>query len=115
MDSRYGAELVTDKGKTFKFDAMECLINYKHDNPEITKVLHSEWTNVHNDNTSLIDATACSYLRSSKLPSPMGMYINAFEDQKSAEEFKNINGGIIYSWSELNNQFASMPALNQEN
>ena len=28
MDQRYGTELVTDKGKIFKFDSVECLVRY---------------------------------------------------------------------------------------
>ncbi len=27
-DNRYGAELVTDKGKVYKFDSIECLIEF---------------------------------------------------------------------------------------
>ena len=27
VDPRYGAELVTTKGKVYKYDAVECLIN----------------------------------------------------------------------------------------
>ena len=28
MDKRYGAELVTDKGKIYFFDSIECLVGY---------------------------------------------------------------------------------------
>jgi len=113
MDNRYGAELVTEKGKIYKFDAMECLINFKFDNPEIAKALNSEWTNVHDDPKSLFDASNCVYLRSPELPSPMGMYINAYKTLEAAEKVKESHGGVIYNWNELNMKFTSLPMLNQ--
>jgi copper chaperone NosL len=115
MDGRYGAELVTNKGKAYKFDAMECLINYKLSNPEVAQDLNSEWTNIYTDKNNLYNASNCVYLRSPELSSPMGAYLNAFEDQKSAEEYRDKHGGVIYSWSQLDNQFKSLPVLNQEN
>lgn len=115
MDSRYGAELLTNKGKAFKFDAIECLVNYKLANTGIVRDLHSEWTNVYDDQATLYNASTCFYLRSPELPSPMGEYLSAFEDRKDAEDFKNKHGGVIYSWDELNSQFTSLPVLNQEN
>ena len=33
VDGRYGSELVSSKGKVFKFDAVECLINFDLQNP----------------------------------------------------------------------------------
>ena len=35
IDSRYGSELLTDKGKAYKFDAIECLIRFKKENQSI--------------------------------------------------------------------------------
>ena len=36
-DNRYGAELVTDKGKVFYFDAVECLAAYVAGQPEVSE------------------------------------------------------------------------------
>ena len=32
VDKQHGAELVTDKGKIYKFDAIECMINHLSEN-----------------------------------------------------------------------------------
>ena len=114
IDGRYGAELVTKKGKIFKFDAIECLINFKLNNPEIAESLDSEWTNVQDDETTLFDASTCVYLRSPELPSPMGMYLNGFKNKESAEKVRNAQGGTIYSWDELNQNFKTLPVINQQ-
>ncbi|HLW19622.1 MAG TPA: hypothetical protein VKX33_04830 [Cyclobacteriaceae bacterium] len=34
-DPKFGAELVTDKGKVFKFDALECMVPYFQENSEV--------------------------------------------------------------------------------
>ena len=49
----------------------------------------------------LYDAREASYLVSSKMPSPMGAYLNSFKDIETAREFQSTNGGEIYSWDEL--------------
>jgi copper chaperone NosL len=34
VDQRFGSEIVTQKGKVYKFDAVECMINYLDDRVE---------------------------------------------------------------------------------
>ncbi len=34
-DPKFGAELVTDKGRIFKFDALECMVPYLQENDEV--------------------------------------------------------------------------------
>ncbi len=33
-EPNYGAELVTEKGRVYKFDAVECLVNYQAEHPK---------------------------------------------------------------------------------
>ena len=34
VDKQHGTQIVTEKGKAFKFDAIECLLNYNYQNQE---------------------------------------------------------------------------------
>ncbi|ELR70762.1 lipoprotein, putative [Fulvivirga imtechensis AK7] len=108
VDQRYAAELVTDKGKVYKFDAIECLINYQNEHQKATfaHILVSTY-----NNKTLTDAAGCSYLRSENLPSPMGMYITAVSDKGTAEELRQDQGGQIYSWEELKKNFNQLPVI----
>ena len=99
VDKIHGAEMVTKKGKVFKFDAMECLINFsKEVNPEDVALY---LTNHYNDPEELIDATKATFLISQDLPSPMGAFLTAFENKKDADEVHKEKGGELYSWEEL--------------
>ncbi|HMS33424.1 MAG TPA: nitrous oxide reductase accessory protein NosL [Ignavibacteria bacterium] len=104
-DRKYGAEIITKKGKTIKFDAAECMLNYlkekKTDGTEIEKYLVINLT----DPGVLIDAAKASYLISLELRSPMGENISSFADKDSADKYQNDFGGNVYSWDELKKKF----------
>lgn len=111
VDQRYAAELVTNKGKVYKFDAVECMINYINENKDVSfaHTLVSPF-----DDDKLKDAATCYYLRSEKLPSPMGMYITALSNKQTAEEFADRYEGTVYSWAELKAQFNRLPDFNPQ-
>ncbi|NER18538.1 nitrous oxide reductase accessory protein NosL [Spongiivirga citrea] len=99
VDKIHAAELVTKKGKVFKFDAAECMVNHINeiDKNTIDKLL----TNHHDTPEELIPVTSSTFLISQQLPSPMGAFLTAFDDRSSAEQvWKNV-GGDLYSWEEL--------------
>ncbi len=96
-DPRFGAEAVTDKGKVYKFDALECLIpelNQKEDYQILAAVVCDEPRVLH-------DVSELSYLISAELPSPMGANLTSYSSAQKAQEMQQIHGGTIYSWDEL--------------
>lgn len=113
VDPRYGAELVTTKGKVFKFDAVECLINYINKNNIQDIDIAFTLVNSYSEPESLNDAKSCTYLISKKMPSPMGMYITPFINSDSAISYQKKNSGTLLTWLELNNEFPDLPDLIQ--
>ena len=102
VDKIHGAELITDKGKVFKFDAAECMLNYAAE--DTAAPVSSFLTNHYETPAALISATEATYLISENLPSPMGAYLTAFETTAEAEKVKAEKGGEIYSWEALKTQ-----------
>lgn len=98
MDPKYGAELVTKKGKVFKFDSVECLGAYMHEEPGAGSDAHSLWVVDANRPGELLPAGTASYLKSEKLASPMGGGLTAVADPAAAESLKRKYGGQILSW-----------------
>ena len=100
-DRKYGAEIITKKGKTIKFDAAECMLNYlkekKIDESDIEKYLVINLS----DPGALIYAISADYLISPELRSPMGENISSFADKNSTEKYLKNFGGTVYSWEEL--------------
>ena len=111
VDKRYGSELVSETGKVFKFDAIECMVNYykrgEIEREKLASYLVTDYTNP----GELIDAIHSHYLVSDQLPSPMGLNITAFKDETTANEFQQENSGRIYTWNSLNEHFNQLSPL----
>lgn len=105
MDHRFGSELVTSKGKVFKFDSIECLIEYVEENENKGEAYHLVLVTPFDQPGRLIGAGQSHVLHSRNLPSPMGMYLTAFETEETAMKFKEQYGGKLYSWDSLKDNF----------
>jgi len=99
VDKLHAAEIVTTKGKVYKFDATECMVNHLKtiDQSTIKHFLSNNYLEAE----MLIDATNASFLISENIPSPMGEYLSAFANKTDAESIKNQKGGTIYNWKAL--------------
>jgi copper chaperone NosL len=100
VDNQHAAELVTKKGKAFMFDAIECMVNYTEENKETEYAFLL--VNDYNNPGKLIPATESYFLQSQAIPSPMGAFLSAFENEAGAESMKTEKGGEVYQWEELN-------------
>ncbi|MCX2762301.1 nitrous oxide reductase accessory protein NosL [Aquimarina muelleri] len=99
VDKLHAAEIITKKGKVYKFDATECMINNLKDidTATIDMYLSVDYTNPE----ILIDATKATFLISKNIPSPMGAYLSTFKHKEDAISKKKEKGGEIYTWKEL--------------
>ncbi len=105
VDQQHGAELVTSKGKVFKFDAIECLLNFKKENADSDFAF--QLVNVYESPKELINAEACHFLISPSIPSPMGAFLTAFKNESKAKEIKTSNAGELFSWQDLQQYYES--------
>jgi|SRR5699024_873352 len=106
VDQSHAAQLVTQKGKNYKFDATECMINYlkQHDNEEdMLHILSADYSNPGN----MIDATEATFLISENIPSPMGEFLSAMEEKTKAEEIQKEYEGKLFDWHSVKLQISS--------
>lgn len=105
MDNKFGAEIVTNKGKIFKFDATECMLGYV----SYGKLKQEDIANYYTTDASkpgqLIDASKAAFLISPKFPSPMGADLSAYANKSDAEKYQKDFTGEIKSWNDLLVQF----------
>lgn len=99
VDKIHGAELVSDKGKIFKFDAAECLIRHKNEIQSIEG--HQLLTNYFENPSELMPLKEGTFLISENLPSPMGAFLTVFKTKEAANRMQEEKGGKLYSWIEL--------------
>ena len=100
-DERFGAEIVTKKGKIYKFDDTHCILSYlKMTAKEPASVKDIYLTNFCGDHR-LINVHNSSLLKSDELRSPMGGNIAAFDNRDSLLKIQQHYHGEIADWNLL--------------
>ena len=98
VDRQHAAELVTEKGKVYKFDAAECMIHYiSEDETPMAYYLVTDYTKPE----GLVDAKTATFIISENIPSPMGANLSAVATIEQAVDLQEMQGGNLYSWDEL--------------
>lgn len=102
VEKTHATEIVTKKGKSFKYDAIECMHNdlLKRDNNEIELFFVTDYLNP----TMLIDAKTATYLISPAIQSPMGANLSAFATKAEAENFIKTDSDKLFNWQEIQEQ-----------
>ena len=103
VDQQHAAQYVTKKGKQFKFDAVECMVNDLSDKEveKIALLLVADYEAP----GQMIPASKAAFLISKEIKSPMGANLSAFSSVQAANLTKNKSGGEIYDWAELLKKF----------
>ncbi|MFM9911441.1 MAG: nitrous oxide reductase accessory protein NosL [Chitinophagaceae bacterium] len=104
IDPKFGGEIITKKGKIFKFDDQICMANYlKSGVLEEAEIKQKLVLNFEKQN-DFLDVAQCFLVVSDNIKSPMTGNAGAFADRKSAEAFNNAVNGKILSWQEFSDQ-----------
>lgn len=105
VDQTHSSQLVTAKGKQFKFDSIECLVNYLDQNKEekIALLLVADFANP----GEMTEAEKATYLITPAIKSPMGANLSGFSAKKSAEELQQKHTGEIYAWETLKQELSN--------
>jgi copper chaperone NosL len=101
VDPKFGAEVVSDKGKIYKFDDVICLSRFlKSGELDDKDISHNVVVNFEKQNDFLHTKEAY-FLTEPGLRSPMGSNTAAFESREAAERFNAGKSSNITVWQEL--------------
>ncbi len=106
MDRKFGAEVVTAKGKVFKFDDVNCMVNFLNsgflDERDVAFRLVIDFSRP----GEFITADEAFFIKSPDIRSPMASQVASFATDASKNEFKKQWTNSIYlTWGELTTQF----------
>lgn len=101
MDDKFAAEIITAKGKIYKFDAIECMTDFIQENQEINVPEASFLAMNMVQPGNFIDAKKAYFLKDKAFKSPMGGNLAAFELKQLAENNRQNPDWEIFSWDEL--------------
>ncbi|MCS6975325.1 MAG: nitrous oxide reductase accessory protein NosL [Cyclobacteriaceae bacterium] len=105
MDRKFGGEVVTEKGKIYKFDDLNCMINFLNSGYLEEREVAFRLVIDYAQPAKLIDATQAFYLKSNEIRTPMASRLAAFESDKVMEEYKKQWNAIYLTWGEAQTQF----------
>lgn len=100
VDRRFGSELVTVKGRTVKFDSIECLVAYYKQAAEAHDVA-SVWVSDIRHPGKLIDATQARFVDLGPGKAPMGRGWAALADASEAAAMGITDPAAIKRWQDL--------------
>lgn len=102
-DNHFGGEIVTKKGKVYKFDDTHCLSAFrtaKMDSNAIKEIYFVNYKEPHN----FIESGKALFLRSEGLHSPMGGNTAVFDNENELKQESGKVSGEIISLQDLLNQ-----------
>src|SRR5436190_9596753 len=100
-DARYGAEIVTKKGKVCKFDDSHCIVSYLKKEIKENEVDEIYFTDFSSDH-KLINVKNALLFKSNGLNTPMGGNVAAFSSKESLQNLSGQYKGVEVSWADLN-------------
>ncbi len=105
-DKRFGAEIVTQKGKVFIFDDLNCLNSYLKGGTlaarDIAQIVSIDFKNT----GAFVDVNKAFFLQNSAIKSPMRGDVASFSTVQDRDAVKTqINGGTEMNWEAVQKQF----------
>ena len=101
IDPKFGGELITTKGKLYKFDDLNCMALFirsgKVPQSQIDKMVVINYEK----EQDFIDVQKSYFLLSPAIKSPMGGNTAAFSSQEAAQKLNNEVNGKIIRWSDF--------------
>ena len=99
-EPQFASQILNNQGRSFKFDSIECMAAYALTADEPDNI-HSHWVPNFENPDEWLRAEDAYFLHSETLRSPMGLYLTAYADQETAEEYRQEYRGEIVSWNEV--------------
>ncbi len=101
VEQHYGSELLTSKGKAYKFDSIECLAAFVIKEEVPTEKIHGLYFTDFEDAGNLYPLEEMIFVQASKLKSPMGLNLSAYRNQKTADDVALLYFGETKGWEQV--------------
>jgi copper chaperone NosL len=105
MDKSFGSELVTEKGKIYKFDDTNCMMNFLESDQIQGEVMAIKLVVDYSQPEKLIPVEHAFFLKSDEIRSPMNSELAAFGTAQAMREYKKKWKAIYLGWGEVQTQF----------
>lgn len=101
VDKNFGAEMVSKKGKIYKFDSIECLAAFELTGGVAKEKMHSLWVTEIGFSGQLLNLEKATIYHGQSLKSPMGLGFYASRKRISADKFQEKYNSKPVTWDEV--------------
>lgn len=102
-NGKFGAELITKKGRYYMFDDLACMVQFAKSNTAVPNQFF--FVNDYLKDNTLIPAETAHFIKGGKINSPMRGNIAAFSSDKEQNEFGQKLEAQRITWSEVYNAY----------
>ena len=103
MDPKFGGEIVTKKGRVYKFDDARCLAKFLEDRKVALGDIHATLFTNYLGGVEFLDTKTAVFVAGSQLKSPMNGNAAAFATKAEADKVAADINGKLTDWSTLYN------------
>ncbi|MBT6003031.1 MAG: hypothetical protein HOG76_09365 [Candidatus Marinimicrobia bacterium] len=103
VEEHYGSELLTTKGKSYKFDSIECLAAFVKKGEVSSEKIYGLYFTDFEDAGNLYPLQEMIFVHATKLKSPMGLNLSAYRTQKTADDVALLYFGETMDWEQVKN------------
>ena len=101
MDPKFGGEVITKKGKVYKFDDVHCVKNFlKKGGVKEADIAQTVFIDYEN-NKNFLDVKSSFFVVSPELKSPMNSNAASFSTKPAADKKAAETNGSVKNWEEL--------------
>jgi len=100
-DLKYGGEVISRKGKVYKFDDMGCMLQFLADGSLPEQEIKSRLVMNYENPNEFLDVSTAFFLSSPTLNTPMNSHLAGFSSRAAAEKSLATRTGEILRWEDL--------------
>jgi copper chaperone NosL len=105
MDPKFGGEIITKKGRIYKFDDAHCLIHFiKQGSIKQADIATTVFINYENDK-NFLDVKSSYFIVSEQFRSPMNGNVASFQSKQIAEQKAKETNGTLKNWDQVYQSF----------
>lgn len=100
-DEHFASQMVTQQGRNYAFDAIECMAAYVESEEGQRHDIHSLWVPDFDNPEEWLPADEAVYLQSEELHSPMALNLSAYATERAAKRQQSRVSGKVIDWNEV--------------
>lgn len=105
VDEKFGAEIVTKKGKFYKFDDLNCMVGFYNSNYEAHESMEHILVIDFTHPGMLIDVQQAFFVKTSEIRTPMAGGIAAFDNKEDQATQNEKWKGTLLAWADVVAEF----------